>query len=924
MGLLLPALLALLLALAQLLPAAGRRPARAAQPGLRRLARPVHRAGPDRPARHRHRGRAWSGRSSRPRWRTGSSCAATSPTWPTTAPAAGSCWRGLLPLAALTALSVRGRRRWPPRPPAPGSTGPSSSARWPRRTATSTGCRPTSCTARPSPRRSCRPPRPATRAAPCVADEGPGTDWRCVVSPGTSPARPPSAPPSTSSTSPPTGATSPTATDPSEVNGFFQVRAAVPATRPTPSGSSTAPSTCSAPAKGLIHAGHPPTRRVRPRQPSGSSGAAPRPRVARRGIAALAVAGAGAAYASTASSASTRSARSTPTGLQVSADQIIKPLGQPPAHQVRQVHGLDGQPRRAVPRRVQHRQAVSSCRSSTSGAASRSGWSAAPPGVNQKLADGSVGQEGPTYSPDGKFLWLPQTNGLTRFAVNADGTLGAPTPSPCREAITPIPTSGLAALSALPGQVGRSPPTAPRSTPRSTARTPSWRSTRRPARSSRPGTSASRRASSSSSATSSTSATRAAARPRPARRRSTPTAPRCPPTRSRARRRPAPSASSTPPPPARRSARSPSACTRPRCTSPGTRCSSPTPTATPSRSSTPPRTRSCRPSRPSRGRRRRSATSPTSIAMTADGHLLVTLGRANAVAVYQYHGNPQEPVSYLGLLPTDYYPADVATVGDQVVVTNTRGIDARGPELTFNKGPGTVPATGHGTHSTTGVADPLHAAERPADRRSTPPPSSPRTAGPRTTSSRPRAEGPRRWRCRRASATRRRSSTSSCSSRRTAPTTRSTATTPGATATPTLAQFGEKVTPNQHALAKQFGLYDNFYDVGTNSAEGHNWLMQGDNPEYTESERRASTSAATTPRTTCSATSAPASCGPRSQAAGKHRAQLRRVHAVREQAGRRDLAAVLLRGQERRGRRRPGAADRPGDPGGRPSRRSRR
>ena len=51
----------------------------------------------------------------------------------------------------------------------------------------------------------------------------------------------------------------------------------------------------------------------------------------------------------------------------------------------------------------------------------------------------------------------------------------------------------------------------------------------------------------------------------------------------------------------------------------------------------------------------------------------------------------------------------------------------------------------------------------------------------------------------------------------------------------TLAQFGAKVTPNQHALAKQFGLYDNTYDIGTNSAEGHNWLMQGDNPEYTES-----------------------------------------------------------------------------------------
>src|SRR6185312_8586981 len=52
---------------------------------------------------------------------------------------------------------------------------------------------------------------------------------------------------------------------------------------------------------------------------------------------------------------------------------------------------------------------------------------------------------------------------------------------------------------------------------------------------------------------------------------------------------------------------------------------------------------------------------------------------------------------------------------------------------------------------------------------------------------------------------------------------------------PSLAQFGAKVTPNQHALAKQFGLYDNTYDVGTNSAEGHNWLMQGDDPSYTES-----------------------------------------------------------------------------------------
>ena len=65
-------------------------------------------------------------------------------------------------------------------------------------------------------------------------------------------------------------------------------------------------------------------------------------------------------------------------------------------------------------------------------------------------------------------------------------------------------------------------------------------------------------------------------------------------------------------------------------------CSSPTPPTTTCRSSTPPATRSSRPSPPSRGRRRRSATSPTAVTLTDDGHLLVTLGRANAVAVYRY------------------------------------------------------------------------------------------------------------------------------------------------------------------------------------------------------------------------------------------------------------------------------------------------
>ena len=40
-----------------------------------------------------------------------------------------------------------------------------------------------------------------------------------------------------------------------------------------------------------------------------------------------------------------------------------------------------------------------------------------------------------------------------------------------------------------------------------------------------------------------------------------------------------------------------------------------------------------------------------------------------------------------------------------------------------------------------------------------------------------------------------------------------------------LVLFGEKITPNQHAIAKQFVLLDNFYVDGEVSADGHNWSM---------------------------------------------------------------------------------------------------
>ncbi|GAA4319105.1 bifunctional YncE family protein/alkaline phosphatase family protein [Compostibacter hankyongensis] len=40
-----------------------------------------------------------------------------------------------------------------------------------------------------------------------------------------------------------------------------------------------------------------------------------------------------------------------------------------------------------------------------------------------------------------------------------------------------------------------------------------------------------------------------------------------------------------------------------------------------------------------------------------------------------------------------------------------------------------------------------------------------------------------------------------------------------------LVLFGERITPNQHAIARQFVLLDNFYVEGEVSADGHNWSM---------------------------------------------------------------------------------------------------
>jgi YVTN family beta-propeller protein len=51
---------------------------------------------------------------------------------------------------------------------------------------------------------------------------------------------------------------------------------------------------------------------------------------------------------------------------------------------------------------------------------------------------------------------------------------------------------------------------------------------------------------------------------------------------------------------------------------------------------------------------------------------------------------------------------------------------------------------------------------------------------------------------------------------------------------PNLVMFGEEITPNQHALARQFTLFDNFYCSSALSATGHQWVNEAYVTDYLE------------------------------------------------------------------------------------------
>ena len=228
--------------------------------------------------------------------------------------------------------------------------------------------------------------------------------------------------------------------------------------------------------------------------------------------------------------------------------------------------------------------------------------------------------------------------------------------------------------------------------------------------------------------------------------------------------------------------------------------------------------------------------SPNALAMLDDTHLAVSLGRNNALAVYEFSGGRSTPV-FSGLIPTAWYPGKIIVnrpLGN-VVVGNVKGVGALGPERTIVLGPGIAPARGKYVHSLVGAVQQL----------TVPAPAEMATSTARVFEN-------NQWvdlAARNLKAGRVKARAVAVPKRLGDPSTikhvflivRENRTydqllgeDPRGNGKPENAQFGAAVTPNAHALTQRFPLIDNFYSEGTNSATGHTWLDAGWVNDYLE------------------------------------------------------------------------------------------
>lgn len=197
---------------------------------------------------------------------------------------------------------------------------------------------------------------------------------------------------------------------------------------------------------------------------------------------------------------------------------------------------------------------------------------------------------------------------------------------------------------------------------------------------------------------------------------------------------------------------------------------------------------------------------PTSLALAPDGETLyAACGGGNAVAVVRLGSRPQ----VTGYLPAGWYPTAIGLAGEQLVVASAKGLGSR-PERMDRR---------FGVHQSVGTVQFVSAADRKELARHTRQVAQNNRWGEEPSARTGRAPVPVPERVGEPSVFKhvvyiiKENHTYDLTL----------GDMPEGNGDKSLTLFGEEVTPNQHALARDFVLLDNTYTSGTNSADGHQW-----------------------------------------------------------------------------------------------------
>lgn len=225
---------------------------------------------------------------------------------------------------------------------------------------------------------------------------------------------------------------------------------------------------------------------------------------------------------------------------------------------------------------------------------------------------------------------------------------------------------------------------------------------------------------------------------------------------------------------------------------------------------------------------------PNAVKMLNDHQLAVSLGRNNALAVYDWK-DPQRTPRLKGLVPTGWFPVDIATDSDnRLIVANADGVGSLGPNrnLTIQG----ISVSGHSSYAQQGSVSII-----------------PHPSNSDLAKGTDQVYENNDW-----FAASGRNDKPRNNKKPTAMPERIGEPSPikhvfyivkenrtydqvlgdigKGNSEPALTQFGENVTPNLHKLANTFPLLDNFYVSGIQSASGHQWVMQGTNTDYEDKE----------------------------------------------------------------------------------------